>query len=166
MYPRWRGHQLQPRQGHALLGTQDSLGDLPSLLAASRELCGAVVTQKLGRTTVHAQPQASERRLDGAVPRSEVEGRISPNTGSPPPGQLFFRGRESWSLSQTPPRAAWGVTCGFSSALLRAGSRSSGVNRFQMWYHHSARLCQGGCQTLHGTVTAHHTMSAGWDEWV
>lgn len=94
----------QPRQGHALLGTQGSLGDLPSLLAASRELCGAVATQKLGRTTVHAQPQASECRLDGAVPRSEVESRVRPNTGSPPPGWVFFRGGERWALSQTPHR--------------------------------------------------------------
>ena len=80
-----------------------TLRDLPSLLAASRELCGAVATQKLGRTTVHARPQASGWRLDGAVPGTEVESRIRPNTGSPPPGRVFFRGGESWAFGQTPP---------------------------------------------------------------
>lgn len=32
------------RQGHVLLGTEDCLGDLPSLLEASTELCGAMTT--------------------------------------------------------------------------------------------------------------------------
>lgn len=97
------GGALQPRQGHALLGTQDSLGELPSLLAASRELCGAVATQKLGRTTEHVQPQASECRLEGAIPMREVESKIRPNTGSPPPGWVFFRGGENWALGQSQP---------------------------------------------------------------
>lgn len=124
--------QLQSSQGHALLGTQDSLGDLPSLLAASRELCGAVVTQKLGRTTGHAQPQASKCRLDGAILRSEVESKIRPNTGSPAPCWVFFRAGENWTFSQSQPWAIWHVICGFSSALLKAGSRSPGVKRLQM----------------------------------
>lgn len=92
MYPRWRRDQLQPRQGHVLLGSQDSRGDLSSLLAASRELCGAVATQKLGRTTVHAQPQASECRLDGAVPGREVESQVEAQHGQPPARPGVFRG--------------------------------------------------------------------------
>ena len=71
-------------------------------MAASRERRGAAATQKLGTTTVHAQSQASEHGLDGAVPWSEAESRIGPNTGSPPPGQVLFRGGERWALSQTP----------------------------------------------------------------
>lgn len=109
MYPWWRGGQQQPRQGHALLGTQDNApGGLSSLLAASRELCGAVVTQKLGRMTEHAQPQASECRLDGAIPRSEVESIIRPNTGSPHHAG-YFSGAERTGLSARASHGLHGV---------------------------------------------------------
>lgn len=109
MHLRWTKDQQQPRRGHTELSTQDSLEDLPSLLAASRELCGAMATQKLGKT-VHAQPQASECKRDGAVPGKEVESRVRANTGSPPPGHAFLRAEGSWALSQTPHRLH-GVRC-------------------------------------------------------
>lgn len=60
-----------------------------------------------------------------------MESKIRPNTGSPPPGWVFFRGGENWALGQSQPWATWCVICGFGSALLKAGSRSSGVNRLQ-----------------------------------
>lgn len=99
----------QPRRGHTELSTQDSLEDLPSLLAASRELCGAMATQKLGKT-VHAQPQASECKLEGAVPGKGVESGVRPDVGSPPPGHTLLRAEGSWALSQTP-RRLHGVRC-------------------------------------------------------
>lgn len=91
--------------------------------------CGHTEARQNNR---HAQPQASKCRLDGAIPRSEVESKVRPNTGSPPPRWVFFRAGENWALSQSQPWATWHVICGFSSALFKAGSRSSGVNRLQM----------------------------------
>lgn len=65
-------------------------------MAASRELCGATATYKLG-ITVHAQPQESTCELDGAIPGSEVGSSVRANAGSLPPVQKVLRGEESWA---------------------------------------------------------------------
>lgn len=101
--------------GHTEFSTQHSFEDLSSFLAASRELCHAMATYKLG-ITVHAQPQESTRELDGAAPGNERGSSVKANVGSLLPVQKVLRAEKSWALSQTPHKLR-GFQCMTSTQL-------------------------------------------------